>query len=330
MIAAALRSRTAGRALVLAVLASCAFLALSAPPSLHGTGIVLMLALVSLDVALVAATRGLAFARDRSLDERQAALRDLAHRHGFRLMGAALLGVVFVAVFGEWLAALHYNVVSSAGSSQVDGGIGGRPLIAALELVVMMPTLVIAWWQPDRTPDDPKGSGAASPWRHPLVALALAGTAVVAAWLVGVLAAPAQTAPSNHNYSLAGSVANGAACTHFVTGRMVGAQFGATVGMRVEVCWNGRQAFVAGDPSVPLPAGVEADPNDPFLTACGADNQDDFATVSTMSCTAATDGDGTLRYVVSARVSALPLPVATREVRMSLVVDRNGMLLQQP
>jgi hypothetical protein len=153
---------------------------------------------------------------------------------------------------------------------------------------------------------------------------------VVAAWLVAVLAAPAQTAPSSHNFDVGGSPAAGATCNHFATGRVVGAQFGATVGMRVEVCWNGRQAFVAGDPSVPLPAGVNADPNDPFLTACGADNQDDFAVVSTMSCTAATDASGTLRYVVSARVSALPLPVATREVRMSLVVGRNGTVLQQP
>jgi hypothetical protein len=329
VIAAALGRRTARRNLVLAVLAICAFLASSAPPSLHGTGSVLMIALVAIDVALVAATRGLAFASERSLDERQAALRDLAHRHGFRLMGAALLMVVFVAVTGGWLVTLHQSVASSAGLSQVDGGISGRALIAALEVVVMMPTLVIAWWQPDRTPDDPNGATGAAHGRHPLGALALTGSAVVAAWLVAVLAAPVQTAPSGHNFSVGGLV-NGADCTHFATGHIVGAPLGATVGMRVEVCWNGRQAFVVGDPTVPLPAGMNADPNDPFLTTCGADNQDDFAVVSTMSCTAATDADGTLRYVVSARVSALPLPVATRDVRLSLVVDRNGTVLQQP
>ena len=63
-------ARPARRALVLAALAVTAFLVSSLPASLHGTGIVPVLALAVLDVALVQATGGLAFARARSLDER--------------------------------------------------------------------------------------------------------------------------------------------------------------------------------------------------------------------------------------------------------------------
>jgi hypothetical protein len=311
MSAVALGRRTVRQQLVLAVLAICAFLASSAPSSLHGTGIALTLALVLLDVALVAATGGLAFARTRSLDERQAALRDLAHRRGFRLLGLALLSIVIEAYIG----ALIGFMVHGSGS-HVDGGISARLVVAALELLVMMPTLVIAWSAPD---------GEAGPRRLPLGTLGLASTATLLVWFAAVLWAPAQTAPSSHNFSL--SISD--TCSHFATGRIVGAQFGATVGMRVEVCWNGRQAYVIGDPTVPLPDGVAGDPNDPFLTACGADNQDDFAIVSTTSCTVTTDAYGTLHYTVIARVSPLPLAVTTREVRMTLVVSRTGAVIER-
>jgi hypothetical protein len=136
----------------------------------------------------------------------------------------------------------------------------------------------------------------------------------------------------------------GASCAPFAAGRIVDAEFGATVGMRVGVCWNGHDAFVWGDPRISLPqsaiaglavpAGVDLgagdlNPAQSDITACGADNLDDFATVSGTSCTGVIDSAGTLHYSVRARVSA-PFGLGQRDVILTLVVDRNGHVLQGP
>jgi len=314
-------ARWARRDLVLAALVVCAFMASGLPGSLHGTGIVLVLVLAIIDVALIRATGGLAFAPARSLDERQARLRDLAYRRGFRLLGLAQVVALAVAFLGTYINVL-VTFRSDAGLSQVDSGISGRFLVAFLELLLMMPTMVIAWMEPDRADDDPRPARG-------LWAL-LAVPAVAAAWLLAVTWAPAQAAASSRSTFVDSTVAN-ATCRHFVGGRIVGAEFGATVGARVQVCWNGQQAFVVGDPSAPAPgAGETSPPRAPILTACGADNADDFALVSGVTCKATTDANGTLRYTVRSRVSPLPLGIAEREVAMSLVVTRDGRVLEHP
>lgn len=297
------------RAMVVAVLTICALLV--SPLPLGGVGLVPVLALVALDVALIRVTGGLAFARRASLDERLASVRDLAYRRGFRLLG---LGVV-LALVGSAIGTYITFVAETA--SQVDGGIGGRLLVALAELVVIMPTLVLAWSRATRQPG-PIG-----------LRWALAVPAVAAAWLLYVGWTPAQTAPASRSFS-ADSSATDSTCQHFVAGRVVGAGLGATVGLRAEVCWNGRQAFVIGDPGLPLPDGVAADPNNRFLTACDADDAEDFAAVTGKTCTASIDGDGTLRYAVRARVSPLRLPVGARDVAMDLVVTRDGKVLSRP
>jgi hypothetical protein len=191
----------------------------------------------------------------------------------------------------------------------------------------MMPTLVLAWTEPDAV-EEPEAV------RAPLRPL-LAVPVIAAAWLLAVVAAPAQTAAASTSFTVGGLNIAGLSCRHVAAGRVVGAQFGATVGLRAEVCWNGRQAFVVGDPSTPPPAGTL--PNDvlppfaePDLTACGADGQDDFATVSGTRCTATTDSRGTLHYTVHARVAPLPLGIAARDVAVSLVVTRDGRVLEAP
>jgi hypothetical protein len=197
---------------------------------------------------------------------------------------------------------------------------------------------VIAWVDPDRVTDEaPAGSR-----RRGLAWLALA--AVAAAWLVLMAVGPEQAAAATRNTS--SFSLEGASCAPFAGGRIVGTEFGATVAMRVGVCWNGHDAFVFGDPTIPLPpsaiaalgvppgidlgpAGSYANPAQPQLTSCGADNLDDFATVSATSCTAVIDSAGTLHYAVHARVSA-PFGIAQHDVTLSLVVDRNGRVLQRP
>jgi len=314
-------SARARRAFVLATLAVCAFLVSGFPVSLHGAGIAPVLVLAVLDLALIRATRGLAFARARSLDERQSALRDLAYRRGFRLLGLAMVITLAAAYVGAYLRVLL--VIRSNGMlSQVDSGIGGRFLVGVLELLVMMPTMVIAWMEPDPPGDTPEVTA------RPAALLAV--PAIAAAWLLVVAWAPAQRAAPSPNMSVVGGWP-GSACRHFAGGRIVGAEFGATVGMRVHVCWNGRRAFVVGDPSVPAPGAAQIDPlANPLLTACGADNSDDFAVVSDTTCAAATDLNGTLHYAVHGRVSPLPFSIGEREVGMSLVVTRDGRVLEKP
>jgi hypothetical protein len=327
-------TRGARRALVLAALLVCGFLVSGFPRSLHGAGMAPVLVLAVLGVVLIRATGGLAFARARTLDERQTQLRDVAYRRAFRLLGLAMVIVLVLAFLGDYLPfvlAPRSQVAPGWFPPQVDSGIGGRFLVAVLGLLVMMPTFVIAWMETDRPRGDPADGDRTVTARRRLPSTSVVLLAIaVASWVLGVARAPSQTAAASRNFSV-DSERPGSVCRHFATGRIIGAEFGATVGMRVEVCWNGRQAFVVGDPRIPPPDPAQNDPRgEPMLTACGADNTEDFAVVSGTTCTAKTDRDGTLHYDVRARVSALPLSIGARVVDMSLVVTRNGRILAQP
>jgi hypothetical protein len=334
-----LRSRRVRRVLVVAAVVITAPLGSLLPDSLHGFGILVVLVLAGLDALLIQATAGLAFARRHALDERERALRDLAYRRGFRLLGlAAVLEVVALIVTGILSVILAPDGQRGLGTTAVNNGITGRGLVVLAELLLMTPTLVIAWVDPNRERDETgtERRGQRVAW--------LALPALGVAWLVLVMLAPQQVVTASTNSSSAS--VQGATCMHFAAGRMVDAEFGATVGLRVEVCWNGHNAFVFGDPRIPLPrsavAGLEAgmpadlviDPSmfntdNPDLSGCGRDNSDDFATVSTTTCTGVIDDSGTLHYSVHAIVSG-PLGLGQRDVTLTLVVDRTGNVLQRP
>jgi hypothetical protein len=333
-----LGSRRSRRVVVGIVVAATALLGSLVPASLHGFAILVVLLLAGLDVALIRATDALAFTHRRALDERERALRDMAYRRGFRLLGLAfaveILILIATGILSYYISGAGHGLATSA----VDSGIPGRALVGLLEALIMLPTLVIAWVDPDRVADEvPAGSPS-----QRLGWLAL--PAVAAAWLVLMAVGPEQAAAASRNTS--SFSLTGASCAPFAAGRIVGAEFGATVGMRVGVCWNGHDAFVFGDPTIPLPpsaiaalvvpsgtdlgpGGSNANPAQPDLTSCGADNLDDFATVSATSCTGVIDSAGTLHYTVHARVSA-PFGIGQHDVTLSLVVDRNGRVLQRP
>jgi hypothetical protein len=332
-----LESRRARRVAVLATLLATALLGSSIPPSFHGFGILVVLCLLVLDLLLVRATAGLAFTRRRTLDERESALRDHAYRRGFRLLGVALAVEVLIVIATDYLSFALSNLSqngSFAASTQLNNVITGRGLTAILELLVMLPTLMIAWSDPDHeAPGREPGRRAAVLW--------LSVPALAAAWLLVVSTMPEQATAASTNSSSFGLA--GATCAQFSAGRIVGSQFGATVGLRVGICWNGTTAFVTNDPSIPLPpsalaamgvpAGTPANfvnPADLSITACGADNLDDFATVSRMTCRSTVDAAGTLEYTVRAHVSALPGGIGQRDVTMTVVVDRNGRVLARP
>jgi hypothetical protein len=288
----------ARRVAVLAVLAVCALLV--SPLPLLGLGLVAAPALAALDAVLLAATGGLAFARAGSLDERQAALRDLAYRRGFRLLGLGIVAAVMAWVVSSYV--LVVLVGPSGGLTEVDSGISGRLLVAIAELIVMLPSLVIAW-----SPREVRGPGGK-------LVPAFAVPALAVGWLLALAWAPAQPAAVAHDFSVSTSEST---CAHFVAGRIVGGGFGATVGMRVEVCWNGKTAALLPEP-------------DRFFTACGADNVEDFAVVSGTTCTTTVDARGTLHYTVHGHVEPLPFSMGARDVSMELAVARDGRVLRQP
>lgn len=324
-----LRQRGVRRALVIAIVVLTTILASSLPASLEGLGIVAVLVLVAMDVTAVVATDALAFVRGAVLDERERANRDRAYRRGFRILGLALVLTVLVATWSP----------GSQSPSELNAGIVGRVVVAILNLLVMMPTLVLVW--ADAVPaDDGDAATTSHSTRLRAGAAWLLLPAILAAWVVDVTTAPSTAAWASDTF-VEGFSMSGATCTHVVSGRIVGLEFGAVVGLRAEVCWNGVDAFVVGDPTVPLPSsaiarlnppggGIRAqylDPADPQATLCGAESNGDFAVLSPPVCTAVIDPTGTLHYTVRARLTPLPFGVAARDVRVNLVVTRVGVVL---
>ena len=333
--------RPGRRALVLAIGALTALLA--SPMPLHGFGIVVVVGLAGLDILLLQATGGLAFRGVSGLDERQRRLRDFAYRRGFRWIGLAIV-LLYVVWLGSDLAVTVVSATTSQFSipafSAVDTGTPGRIVIAMVELLLMLPTGVIAWRGGGGGGTDGVADGTERDRRRTWVAwLVLPG--IAAAWFAAVVWLPLQSAPHG-SFSSSGGGPSGTTCQTYAGGVMVGAEFGASVGLRANVCWDGSVAYVSGNPSLPLPASVIRDysvpeftpsasdinPAQPMLSGCGLDNLSDFAAVGQTTCTERIDANGTLHYTVSARVSPLPFGIASREVSVALVVTRTGKVLE--
>ena len=341
IIRARLAGRPGRRSLVVAAWTLIALLASALP--LHGFGILVVMALAGLDILLLQATGWLAFRRGSRLDERQRRLRDFAYRRGFRWIGLAI-----VLLYVLWLASDIAVTVISATTSQfsipafsaVNTGTPGRIVIALAEVLLMLPTCVIAWREDGGGDTDGVADGTERDRRRTWVAwLVLPG--IAAAWFAAVVWLPLQSAPHG-SFSSSGGGPSGTTCQTYAGGVMVGAEFGASVGLRANVCWDGSVAYVSGNPSLPLPASVirdygvpeftpsasEINPAQPMLSGCGLDNLSDFAAVGQTTCTERIDASGTMYYTVSARVSPLPFGIASREVSVALVVTRTGKVLE--
>jgi hypothetical protein len=333
------RRRGVRRVLVVAILFITGLAAGAFPPSLHGFGVIVVLILAALDLVLIGSVGGLPFVRTRSLDERERALRDRAYRVGFRMLGLALVLMIVLWIAGSILSAV---VLGFGSAGELDAGIHGRTLIALAELLVMMPRLVMAWGDVDVNTASIDLMTASVDRSGLLGTRWLIIPLIVVVWVLGVTLLPAQDAVASSNYTSSISVA-GASCAQFVSGRIIGLQFGATIGMRVEVCWNGVDAFVFGDSSDPLPASqlakygtyggpvasADVDPSDPTLTACGGDDSDDFAAL-VVTCSATIDGAGTLHYREHARVAPLPFSLGARDLTLTLVVTKTGAVTARP
>jgi len=302
------------RALVTIILIATGVLASALPPSLGGYGIIPVLLLTTLDLVLIRSTRGLAFARGKSLDERERSLRDHAYRVGFRWLGLAVAILLIVTIVSTIIAAWLFPMVGAPSfPSDLNIGIAGRGLFAVLEILCMVPTMVIAWNQPDGAEQPDQAHDAPRQRGKALRLMWLTLPLVLVLWVLDVTVVPVQAASRNPNFS-SSTRQTGAKCQDFVSGRVVGGPFGATVGLDATVCWNGTDASLVNDPS---------------LRICGGNSNDDFASV-TETCTTHTDSGGTLQYVVQARVSPLPFSIGSRDVTLTLVVSRNGIVITQP
>jgi len=317
---------TNSRFVLLLLVACWLLLASSIPTSLHGAGIVLLLAVIALDLVLGVMTDWLAFLPTSRLDERQAALRNRAYRLGFRLLAAGVLLMVPFAIFGAALATSNMQSINA-----VPDAITPRHLAAFLELLIVGPTAIIAWLQRD----DEITSALARPrgWWSLLTVPLLAGL-----WFVAGQVLPAQTYTG---HGMNGSFqAFGATCDHYAAEKSVAGGFAGATRLKVEVCWDGRNAWAFGDPSLHtpinlMPAPVPADqlltpysmPTLPDLTSCTPSDPDrDFVAVSE-SCTEEIDANGTMRLTVRGRVSPLPGGAGSREVQIRLVVTRDGQVV---
>jgi hypothetical protein len=313
------RRLSATRAFVFLVALCWLITAALLPYSLKGAGIVLLLAIVALDVALGVKTGWLAFASTSRLDERQEALRNRAYRIGFRLVGAGILVMFVLYIFGSILQAILLGPQSRSSSD----GLSPRTILAILELLVIAPTAVIAWLLPS---DSDSAADRTARWL-PLIAV----PCLALAWLVAVLATPLQTAVvatvPDKSFSM-----GDARCGHFGAVERVAAGFGGAGRLEAEVCWNGQQAFAYGDPSLPRPAGRPADEFAmpfPGLTSCATLPTDtDFGAV-VEHCTGQIDANGTFHLVLRGRISPLPGGVGSRNLEIQLVVNRDGKVLTE-
>jgi hypothetical protein len=288
------------------------------PFSLNGLGMILLLAIITLDIGLWVWTGWLAFLPTSKLDERQARLRDRAYRTGFRLVGVGILVMVLLYIVGT------ITRFALLGGPQVQSAVGGlspRTIVALLELLAIMPTAVLAWTMPA----DAEIADVDRRWL-PLVAVPV----LALFWIVAVAATPVQSTASSRlpdNSFMMG----GATCGHVSAVKQVAAGFGGTARLETEVCWNGQQAFTIGDANLPRPDAIPPQEwgfmnGEPGLTSCAplADDSD-FGTV-TERCRGRIDADGTLHVTMLGRVTPLPDGIASREVRVDLAVTRDGKI----
>ncbi len=313
------RSSRASRSRILVVLTGVVWLLFAAhlPYSLNGLGIVALLVLVGLDVVLGVSTGWLALMPTARLDERQAALRDRAYRIGFRLIGAGVLLMVLLYIAG---VILTVQLTQGPPVQSLAGGLSARIVVALLELLVIAPTVVIAWLSPEDAGTD---RTRRSRW---LPMLAVPATAAL--WLLAVAVVPVQSTALTKLPDLGSLSMSDASCGHLSALRDVAAGFGGSARLEAEVCWNRQQAFTVGDSDLPSMAGQSPGMNlPPGVTSCAPLPSDtDFASV-TEHCTGWIDANGTLHVTMFGRIQALPSGMAFRDVRIDLVVTRDGKVL---
>ncbi len=306
----------AARLLVLAIAVGTGFLALPVPPQLDGWGAIVAIVVVALDGALLARTGAIAFLPAARLDERLAGARDRAYRLGYRTVGVAVLAIVL----------LRFLLPQVSAPSQTDAvwdGLSPRVVFVVLELLLVTPSMILAWGGYDLD-----GGQRLRPIATSVPGMALTAALAGLVWIGLVSVAPQRSETLVVSPETDVFVA-GATCAHVSSIRDVAFGLGGVVRIRTEVCWNGHVAFVFGaGRNVPLPPGALAGDTNPLLpdlVGCGPDlDQQDLVRIADVRCSATVDRGGTLHYRSVGHVFPTPLEIGGRDVEINIEVTADG------
>ena len=279
---------------------------LTSGSSYQATEFPLLGALALADFALGRATRRIASAEARDLDERQESLRNRAHRIAY---GILAVSVALVLVGADLATPESHRWLADA--------IHGGAAISFLQLLLFLPAMVIAWIEPDRISDEDAPRlrrSMRARLAYGMVALCVVVPVVLS---VALLIAPVRTSA----FTVANPVefAGGSACgndhgRYFEARKQVGWGFGASIPISAVACWNGTRAYPQW--------GVYESDCHPRMTEGLID--------STVACQQRTAPDGTLTFIYRTRLTPAILPFISRDVVMTLSLTKDGKVVQFP
>jgi hypothetical protein len=294
---ARLGRRAVRRALVALIVLICLDFAFG-PALLSGAGALLFLVLVLCNFALGRATSRIASAGPGALDERQEALRNRAFRVAYAVFALVVGGGTLVAYTASldsraWLA------------SRLSGG----AILVFLQLLFFLPTMAVAWLEPDRLTDEPAPPRPMSPGeRLSLVMVTVAFLVpLVLSFMVALL--PVRTSASVQ--PIAGMPDH---CQYFHAEKHTGFVFEGVQQLNAVACADGVKAYETWglNQSDCLPGTRIA------------------VEIVTTRCTRTTATDGTLRFTYSAQVRSVFLPFLSRDVTLNLTLARDGRVVRFP
>ncbi len=306
--------RAVRRSVAVLISLACLALVLTPQAAMANRGLPLFVFLVVLNVALGRGTQRVASAPDASVDERQEAVRNRAHRVAYVLLALVVGGTAMVA-----------DTVSTATRSWLAGTIGGGGFMAFLELLFVLPAMVLTFLEPglDRAElRDVRASRTRN--RRSSLAMGLLGLTLVLplALSIGVAVLPLRTTATAGPVTLippqaaspGGPATAVKRCREFFADRYAGAGVEAEVELHAEACWDGRRATES--------FGMNASDCHAWAAT--------MAVATTTRCTRTTDSLGTLSFTFSADVVPSLLPFLHRQATVRLVIDRNGIVEQFP
>src|SRR5919204_3725438 len=292
--------RVIRRGLALVVALMCLLLILGTGSAQGQSQVVPELMIVALCLFLLGrATRRIASAPDDAVDERQEALRNRAYRVSYGILALSVGATVLIADLAtddsrRWLA----------------GAIQGGPVFAFLILLFFLPTMVIAWLEPDRLADETAAARMASPRAR--LGLAMVATCLLLPFLLsaGLAVLPVSTTA----YTAPASGESDSNCKFFQAYRQAGVGIFAAIQLSAEACWDGKHAY---------PRWGLSSSDCHVLTAT-------LAQVTTARCSRTTDSEGSLHFTYQAIVRPSLLPFVTRELAVHLTLARDGKVVQFP
>jgi Na+-transporting methylmalonyl-CoA/oxaloacetate decarboxylase gamma subunit len=307
-----LERRGVRRAVVAAIAADCVGLIATSLPGLQVGSVPLLLLsfLVLLNIALGNATERMATAPDGSVDERQEALRNRAHRLAYPAL-AAVVGAILIA-----------DVVSTPSREWAEHVLGSGGLFVFLELLFVLPGMVLAFIEPAPPPPEPDAPArprAANVHARVAVALVVMVFALPVLASVGVAVLPLRissgVSPSmpppicsgcSASSTTAGQPPNLTTCHSFDGQVVVG--WGAYAGLE----YSGQACWTEQSTSQTIPGW------------CGMGDQA-FVAVTNVDCSSTSAG-GTVTFTTRATLSPDLLPFLRRQVTVRVTIDRNGRL----